>query len=375
MAFYYFRHPIRNISYHSGDSKKSSRHLCDVYLPSQQGEEKKAPVLIFLTGGAWIIGYKMWGALLGRALCPHGILLVIPDYRNFPQTDVTGMMFDVDMSVSWVFENCEGFGGDPENVTLVGQSAGAHLGSMVLLTKAAAQFRSESLKMVNRFSFATVEEGVDFDLAVDQGLTDVDNLNISSSPTSRSSTPEFERVRGFTTQKPSTWKPTSLVGFIPISGPYDLVKLCDHFQSRGLDKRILDWIFQKRFEKYSPTILAHNLSSSSVNLSRYFPPTTVIHGATDVSAPCSGGVEFYDSLKLLGVKADLIVYESMSHTDPILEKPFAGEQQLHEDIYNLMRKWGEGKEHEFVDFDGSIPSCRRVAPQIMIDVARKANPF
>ena len=185
------------------------------------------------------------------------------------------------------------------------------------------------------------------------------------------------------------------------------MKLCDHFQSRGLDKRILDWIFQKvrhhvvslryiiqprsqiapgapgllvslppqRFEKYSPTILAHNLSSSSVNLSRYFPPTTVIHGATDVSAPCSGGVEFYDSLKLLGVKADLIVYESMSHTDPILEKPFAGEQQLHEDIYNLMRKWGEGKEHEFVDFDGSIPSCRRVAPQIMIDVARKANPF
>lgn len=130
------------------------------------------------------------------------------------------------------------------NITLVGQSAGAHLGSMVLLTKAAAAFRSESLKMVNRFSFATVEEGVDFDLAVDQGLTDVEELR-DGSPTSRSTTPEFERVRGFTEVKQETWKPTDLRGFIPISGPYDLVELCDHFQKRGLDRRILDWIFQK----------------------------------------------------------------------------------------------------------------------------------
>ncbi|GMH59240.1 hypothetical protein TrLO_g15043 [Triparma laevis f. longispina] len=373
MAFYYIRYPIRNVSYHTGPSRQSSRHMCDIYLPVG-GPNKDSPVLIFLTGGAWIIGYKMWGALMGRALCPHGVLLIIPDYRNFPQTDVTGMMFDVDMAIEWVFKNCGEFGGDPRNITLVGQSAGAHLGGMVLLTKAAAAFRSESLKMVNRFSFATVEEGVDFDLAVDQGLTDVEEL-CDGSPTSRSTTPEFERVRGFTEVKQETWKPTDLRGFIPISGPYDLVELCDHFQKRGLDKRILDWIFQKRFEKYSPTILAKNLSESSVNLSRYFPPTTVIHGANDVSAPCSGGINFYESLKSLSIKVDLTVYDDMSHTDPILEKPFAGEQQLHKDIYNLMKKWGKKEKHEFVEFDDDIPSCGRVAPQIMINIARKANPF
>ena len=53
------------------------------------------------------------------------------------------MMSDVDMSVQWVFDNVENFGGDKDNVTLVGQSAGAHLGSMVLLTKAAAACRAE----------------------------------------------------------------------------------------------------------------------------------------------------------------------------------------------------------------------------------------
>lgn len=179
MALYYARHPVRNVRYHSGPGRPSSRHLLDVYLPVAKGGEEgedvgtgKAPVLVFLTGGAWIIGYKMWGALLGRALCPHGVMVVIPDYRNFPQADVTKMMGDVDMAIQWVRDNVEAFGGDRDNITLVGQSAGAHLGSMVLLTKAAAACRAESLSMLNKFSFATVDEGVDFDLAIHQGLTD-----------------------------------------------------------------------------------------------------------------------------------------------------------------------------------------------------------
>ena len=162
--------------------------------------------------------------------------------------------------------------------------------------------------------------------------------------------PCHKRVRGFTTQGPDRWKPTDLRGFIPISGPYDLVYLADHFQSRGLDKRILEWIFQKvslvvaclppspplrclfvffnhrrrrdtqAFEKYSPTILARNLSSSNISLNRYFPPTCVIHGANDVSAPCEGGIQFHAALEKLGVDAELVVYPSMTHTDPILEK-------------------------------------------------------
>lgn len=37
------------------------------------------------SGGIWIIGYKAWGLLLARILACHGILVVLPDYRNFPQ--------------------------------------------------------------------------------------------------------------------------------------------------------------------------------------------------------------------------------------------------------------------------------------------------
>lgn len=68
-ACYYFVFSDRiAIAYKDGPSR-TSRHYLDLYgsQPRHTNREGKA-VVIFLTGGAWIIGYKMWGALLARAL-------------------------------------------------------------------------------------------------------------------------------------------------------------------------------------------------------------------------------------------------------------------------------------------------------------------
>ena len=68
-------------------------------------------------------------------LCKHGVLVVCPDYRNFPAGRVGDMLEDVDRSVDWVFESIAKYGGDPTDVTLGGQSAGAHLSSLSLLRR------------------------------------------------------------------------------------------------------------------------------------------------------------------------------------------------------------------------------------------------
>lgn len=47
----------------------------------------------------------MWGTLMARALVPFGIMVVIPDYRNFPQTNVEGMIDDCDRAVEWTLQN------------------------------------------------------------------------------------------------------------------------------------------------------------------------------------------------------------------------------------------------------------------------------
>lgn len=51
----------------------------DLYLPNNIDSPK--PVVIFVTGGAWIIGYKAWGALLGLQLAERDIIVASIDYR------------------------------------------------------------------------------------------------------------------------------------------------------------------------------------------------------------------------------------------------------------------------------------------------------
>ncbi len=50
------------------------------------------PVCLGITGGAWIIGYKAWGALLAQRLCRAGVVVCCLDYRNFPQVIVEAQM-------------------------------------------------------------------------------------------------------------------------------------------------------------------------------------------------------------------------------------------------------------------------------------------
>ncbi len=49
--------------------------------------------MIFITGGAWMIGYRAWGALLARRLSLAGVLVACVDYGNFPLSaqDVSGL--------------------------------------------------------------------------------------------------------------------------------------------------------------------------------------------------------------------------------------------------------------------------------------------
>jgi acetyl esterase/lipase len=126
---------LRNVEYGKG---ARARNMLDIYLPlpldivSQLKSDTKvysdgAPVVIFVSGGAWIIGYKLWSALVGRALASLGILTIAPDYRNFPQGDIQDMTQDIRNAILWTERNCSRFGGNPDKIILAGQSAGAHI--------------------------------------------------------------------------------------------------------------------------------------------------------------------------------------------------------------------------------------------------------
>jgi acetyl esterase/lipase len=76
--------------------------------------------------------------LMGRRMAENGIVCVCVDYRNFPQARVGGMLEDVRDACVWLQRHIVSFGGDPDRMWLVGQSAGAHLASLFLLLQAKA---------------------------------------------------------------------------------------------------------------------------------------------------------------------------------------------------------------------------------------------
>ena len=124
---YWLRTVRKNVAYGPG-----MRHLLDIY----ESKVPNCPVVVFVTGGAWVIGYKAWAVPLGRALSAQGFVVVAPDYRNAPQARVNEMVDDCDRAIDWTLKNIQKFGGDPTKVVLAGQSAGAHLTALLLLRKA-----------------------------------------------------------------------------------------------------------------------------------------------------------------------------------------------------------------------------------------------
>ena len=119
----------------------------NVWKAKDAGTEKK-PVMVWIHGGAYEIGGttepRQEGAKfvkenpdvilvsIGYRLNAYGFLHLshLPDGQDYPDAQNLGLM-DNEMALKWVHENIEGFGGDPQNVTIFGESAGA--GSVTLL--------------------------------------------------------------------------------------------------------------------------------------------------------------------------------------------------------------------------------------------------
>ncbi|KAI3461992.1 hypothetical protein Pfo_018655 [Paulownia fortunei] len=137
--YYFFSNQIRRgIVY--GDQP---RNRLDLYLPKNRSGAK--PVVAFVTGGAWIIGYKAWGSLLGQQLSERDVIVACIDYRNFPQGTIGDMVKDASQGISFVCNNIAEYGGDPSRIYLMGQSAGAHIAACALLEQAIKEAVGEKI--------------------------------------------------------------------------------------------------------------------------------------------------------------------------------------------------------------------------------------
>jgi len=105
------------------------RHQLDLYQPS--GRTTPAPVLVFFYGGSWRNGERAGYRFAAAALAAQGSLVVVPDYRLYPEVSYPDFLRDSAAAVGWAVRHAVRYGGDPRQVYLIGHSAGAYNAAML----------------------------------------------------------------------------------------------------------------------------------------------------------------------------------------------------------------------------------------------------
>ena len=159
------------------------RCVLDVHT-NPKTKTKNAPVIVVLHGGAWFLGSKSYANEISKHLVDQGFVVVAPCYRltNFNNENIQMVFFfqfvtllgfavlskgktrsvllvllvfvilatlcyilsnprkiiqhpvhanDVSRVVFWTYQNIEDFGGNRDQITILGHSAGAHLAALV----------------------------------------------------------------------------------------------------------------------------------------------------------------------------------------------------------------------------------------------------
>ena len=225
-------------------------NLADVWRRVDLPRDGKAPVVVQVPGGAWVLGWRRPQAYpLMDHLADRGWICVSLNYRVSPLHTWPDHIIDVKRALAWVKENIGSFGGDPDFVAITGGSAGGHLAALAALT-----------------------------------------------PNDRTFQPGFED------------SDTSVVAAIPMYGRYDWVS------TRGAGRREFIGFLQKFVVKEPiRTRRGIYVDASPIRRVRPdAPPFFVVHGQDDSIIPVGEARDFVAAMR--AVSTSPVVYAELPHT-------------------------------------------------------------
>jgi arylformamidase len=199
-------------------------------------EKPAGPVFLFIHGGGFVEGDRAHYGYVARPLAERGIITVVMSYRLQP-AHYPDQAEDTRRALAWVHRNIASHGGDPGRIYLGGHSAGAILSAFVAVKR--------------------------------------DWLEALGLPAD------------------------SIRGFLPISGPYDLVG------------------FGSFVDVYLPDPSRREEASPARNIMGNPPPAIVAYGSLEEPFAAQSRA-FVEALKARGGEARLLVLEGMNHADTAL---------------------------------------------------------
>ncbi len=126
----------RNLAY-----SEDARQVLDIFMPANA---KNAGVVIFVHGGAFVRGAKCTtDSLYDNVLywfAHQGYIGVNVEYRLAPAATYPAGGIDVALAIEWVHKNVAQYGGNPEQILLIGHSAGGTHAAAYVFDPAVACF-------------------------------------------------------------------------------------------------------------------------------------------------------------------------------------------------------------------------------------------
>jgi acetyl esterase/lipase len=125
-----------------GYGEYGSRNYLDIWQHPDLDRNGRAPVLLQVPGGAWMVGTKRGQAYpLMSHLAELGWVCVAINYRLSPRSTWPDHIVDVKRALAWTKEHIAEYGGDPDWIAITGGSAGGHLCALAALTPNDPQFQ------------------------------------------------------------------------------------------------------------------------------------------------------------------------------------------------------------------------------------------
>jgi len=172
--------------------------LClNIWTPAETGEEK-LPVMMWIHGGAFKAGYTSEKEFITEAFAKKGVVYVTIAYRlgalgfmAHPELSAESPygssgnygLLDQIAALKWLKRNIKSFGGDPDNITIFGQSAGASsVQSLITSPLSRGLFKRAILQSgggINTFGRSMYREEAEkygFDFAKKLGAQTLDEL-------------------------------------------------------------------------------------------------------------------------------------------------------------------------------------------------------
>ena len=168
------------------------------------GADSLQPVMVWIHGGGFLNGSSSLTNWPGDQLCRSGAVVVSMNYRlgafgflTHPEVGANFGMLDWIAALQWVRANIREFGGDPENVTVFGQSAGGAATRALLSAPSARGLFHKAIIQSAGFEDYAVVGSPSYERSVKASAALVERLGVDSVAAARSATTEQVREASF----------------------------------------------------------------------------------------------------------------------------------------------------------------------------------